>query len=187
MVSCLSASPTRKTMYHAAADFSIRRGMALESMGLYDFRYIDCSWISPWAQRSNFGLRLYAEGIDPAAVHHQHIYQILRMAAEKKNWDHQVTAEDVRQACIDRNVVNYERHVDAMAQWLNSPEAAWAFLYLGDTVRRDDAMVRSPLCGGLRLLHLQPWRKQRYLCPHGDRAGPRHCVQRAQLHNLGKV
>ena len=122
MVSRLSASPTRNTMYHAAADFSLRRGMALENMGLVDFRYVDYSWISPWAQHTNFGLRLHSEGIDPATVYRQHIYQILRMAPEKKNWDHQVTAEDVRQARIDRNVVNYERHVDAMAQWLNSPE-----------------------------------------------------------------
>ena len=34
-----------------------------------------------------------------------------------------------------------------MAQWLNSPAAAWAFLYLGETVRRDDTMVRSPIFG----------------------------------------
>ena len=71
-------------MYHAAADFSLRRGMALENMGLVDFRYVDYSWISPRAQRSNFGLRLHAEGIDPAAVDHQHIYQILRTAPERK-------------------------------------------------------------------------------------------------------
>ena len=70
-------------MYHAAVDFSLRRGMALENMGLYGFRYVDYSWISPWAQRSSFGLRLYAEGIDPAAVYHQHTYQILRVAPER--------------------------------------------------------------------------------------------------------
>ena len=32
-----------------------------------------------------------------------------------------------------------------MAQWLNSPEAAWAFLYLGDAVRCDGTMGRSPV------------------------------------------
>ena len=58
-----------------------------------------------------------------------------------------MTAEVVRKACVDRNVINFEGHVDAMAQWLNSPEAVWAFLYLGETVRRGDAMARSPIFG----------------------------------------
>ena len=91
-------------MHHAAADFALRRGMALMSMGLYDFRFADYAWISPWAQHTTFGLRLFAEGIDPAAVGHQQLYQILRMAPGRKNWDHQVTAEDVREACVARSV-----------------------------------------------------------------------------------
>ena len=49
--------------------------MALENMGLGDFRYVDYSWVSPWSQHSTFGIRLYAEGIDPAAVCHQHSYE----------------------------------------------------------------------------------------------------------------
>ena len=103
------------TMYHAAADFSLRRGMALENMGLVDFRYVDYSWVSPWSRHSTFALRLHSEGVDPAAVYHQHINQILLMAPAKKKWDHPVTADNVRQARVDRSVVNYERHVDAMA------------------------------------------------------------------------
>ena len=51
-----------------------------------------------------FGVRLFAEGIDPAAVYHRRLYQILRMAPERKHWDQQVTAEDVREACITHSV-----------------------------------------------------------------------------------
>ena len=91
-------------MYHAAADFALRRGMAILNMGLGEFRFADYSWLSPWAQHSMFGIRLFAEGIDPAAVHHHHLYQILRMAPERASWDQPATADDVMEACITRSV-----------------------------------------------------------------------------------
>ena len=74
------------------------------------------------------GLR--AEGIDPIAVGHPHLHQILLMAPENGNWERPLSRAMVEEACVLRRVRNYESLLDSMTAWLNSPPAAWLFLYL---------------------------------------------------------
>ena len=81
------------------------------------------------------GGNIFIEGIDASAVYHQHIYQILLMSPANRDWNTPVSEQDVRATCVARGVRGHEGHTDALAQWLKSPEAAWAFLYFGETVR----------------------------------------------------
>ena len=86
---------------------------------------------------------LHAEGIDPIAVGHPHLHQILLMAPEHAYWQEPITCEMVRAACMARRVRNFEPVLEAMTQWLNSPQAAWLFLYLHEIIHGDPPLGPS--------------------------------------------
>ena len=84
------------------------------------------------------------EGIEHSAVYHHQLAQILLMAPDDIDWQTPVTKEMVESSCQKRQVSGYEAYVDSMAEWLNSPEAAWLYFYVGETVRHVNGIGLTP-------------------------------------------
>ena len=72
---------------------------------------------------------------------HPQLTQNLLMAPEDANWRSLVTAEKAMRSCVQREVVGYEPHVEAMVERLNSTEAACVCLCLHEYLTREQLAI----------------------------------------------